>query len=170
MRTLTSCSKVSPNCLLQQVAIRREVGASLTVSVGIPNLQVFKKSLSLVVESLSSVVLLGYPRPSLAGISLPWVLTGTHRCALMPRVASRQSANPFVAGVVLKTWSWTWSEMRCREHSVRCWNGENTNPTERFQPQSWVRYPHNESISDLAPNTRLSHGRTDQPEGSLVLS
>ena len=31
------------------------------------------------------------------------VLTGTHRCALMPRVASRQSANPFVAGVVLKS-------------------------------------------------------------------
>ena len=50
----------------------------------------------------SSVVLLGYPRPSLAGIGVPWVLTRTQRCALMPRVASRQSANPFVAGVVLK--------------------------------------------------------------------
>ena len=34
---------------------------------------------------------------------VPWVLTGTHRCALMPRVASRQSANPFAAGVVLKS-------------------------------------------------------------------
>ena len=41
------------------------------------------------------MVLLGYPRPSLAGIGVPWVLTGSHRCALMPRVASRQSANPF---------------------------------------------------------------------------
>ena len=38
------------------------------------------------------MVLLGYPRPSLAGIGVPWVLTGTHRCALMPKVASRQSA------------------------------------------------------------------------------
>ena len=47
-------------------------------------------------------MLLGYPRPSLAGKGVPWVLTGTHRCALMPRVASRHSANPFEAGVVLK--------------------------------------------------------------------
>ena len=58
-----------------------------------------QKCLSLVIESLSSVVLLGYSQPSLAGIGVPWVLTGTHRCALMPRVASRQSANPLVAGV-----------------------------------------------------------------------
>ena len=71
-----------------------------------------KKCLSHIVETLSSVVLLGDPRPSLAGIGVPWVLTGTHQCALMPRVASRQSANPFVTGVVLKSWSWTWSE-RC---------------------------------------------------------
>ena len=48
-------------------------------------------------------MLVGYPRPSLAGIGVPWVLTGTHLCALMPRVASRQSANPFVVGVVLKS-------------------------------------------------------------------
>ena len=45
-------------------------------------------------ECLSLVVLLGYPRPSLAGIGVPWVLTGTHRCALMRRVALKQSANP----------------------------------------------------------------------------
>ena len=37
VQTLTSCSKVSPNCLPQQVAIRREVGATSTVNVGIPN-------------------------------------------------------------------------------------------------------------------------------------
>ena len=52
------------------------------------------KCLSVVVESLSSVVLLGYPRPSLAGNGVPWVLTRTDRRGLMPRVASRQSANP----------------------------------------------------------------------------
>ena len=65
------------------------------------------------------MVHLGYPRPSLAGIGVPWVLTGTHRCALMPRVASRQSANPL--------WLVKWrshvvldvvGEMCCREHSV----------------------------------------------------
>ena len=49
------------------------------------------------------MVLLGNPRPSLAGIGVPWVLTGTHRCALMLRVASRQSANPIVAGVIVKS-------------------------------------------------------------------
>ena len=38
------------------------------------------------------VVLLGYTRPSLAGIGVPWVLTGTHLCALMPRVAKKNKA------------------------------------------------------------------------------
>ena len=48
-------------------------------------------------------MLLGSARPSLAGIGVPWVLTGTHRCALMPRVQSRQRVNPFLAGVVLSS-------------------------------------------------------------------
>ena len=40
---------------------------------------------------------MGHPRPSLAGHRCSvGVLAGTHRCAMMPRVASRQSANPFV--------------------------------------------------------------------------
>ena len=59
-----------------------------------------------VFESCCRVIVVCYwatPRPSLAGIGVPWVLTVTHRCALMPRMASRQSANPFVAGVVLKS-------------------------------------------------------------------
>ena len=53
----------------------------------------------------------GYPRPS-AGIGVPWVLTGTHPCAFMPRVASKQSAN--LCGWCSREimWSWTWSE-RC---------------------------------------------------------
>ena len=53
------------------------------------------KCVSLVVESLSSVVPLGHPRPSVFAESVyRWALTGTHRCALMPKVASRQSAHP----------------------------------------------------------------------------
>ena len=43
---------------------------------------------------LSSCGAVGLPTAfRLCGIGVPWVLTGTHRCALMPRVASRQSAN-----------------------------------------------------------------------------
>ena len=58
---------------------------------------------------------MGYPRPSLAGIGVPWVLTGTHRCALMPRVASRQSANPLLlleCGLVNVSW---WSKQGQRD-------------------------------------------------------
>ena len=47
---------------------------------------------------------MGHPRPSLSGIGVPWVsLPGHHRCAFMPRVASKQSANPLwllVCGLV----------------------------------------------------------------------
>ena len=90
-----------------------------------PFCQCSTKCLSLVVESLSSVVLLGYPRPSLAGIGAPWVLTGTHRCALMPRVASGQSVNPLW---FVLSWSRVVmdvvGQMCCREPSVRCWNWE----------------------------------------------
>ena len=82
--------------------------------------QVFKKRLSLVVESLSSVVLWGYTRPSLAGIGVPWVLIGTHRCALMPRVASRQSANPFVARVVLKSCGRAFCQMLELRQTLEC--------------------------------------------------
>ena len=58
------------------------------------------------------VVLLGHPRPSVAGIGVPRVLTGT-------RVSSRQSAT----GVVLKSCVLdVVGEMCCRAHSVRCWN------------------------------------------------
>ena len=56
--------------------------------------RLFSECVSLVVESKSSVVLLGYPRASVFAASVHrWVLTGTHRCALMPWVASRQSAH-----------------------------------------------------------------------------
>ena len=87
------------------------------------------KCLSLVVESLSSLVLLGYPQPSLAGIGVPWVLTGTHRCALITTVASRQSANPFCGWCCLEVmWSWTWSE-RCVVVNILSDVGtENTHP------------------------------------------
>ena len=51
------------------------------------------------------VVLLGRPQPSLAGIGDPCVLTGTHRCALMPKVASKQSANPI--------YGWCYHEIMC---------------------------------------------------------
>ena len=41
-------------------------------------------------------LVVGHPRPSLAGIGCTvGVLAGTYRCALMPKVASRLSANPF---------------------------------------------------------------------------
>ena len=48
-------------------------------------------------------MLLGYPRHSLAGIGVPWVLNGTHRCALTPKVAIKAKRQPFVVGVVVKT-------------------------------------------------------------------
>ena len=49
----------------------------------------------------------GDPRPPLSGIGVPWVSLPTHRCALMPKVASRQSANPLwllECGLVNVSW------------------------------------------------------------------
>ena len=51
---------------------------------------------------------MGHPRPPLSGIGgAVGVLAGTHRCALMPRVASKQSANPLwflECGLVHVSW------------------------------------------------------------------
>ena len=54
----------------------------------------------------------GLPRLSLVDIGVPWVLTGTHRCALMPKGASRQSANHLWLVLSSSHVPWTWSE-RC---------------------------------------------------------
>ena len=75
-----------------------------------PWCQCSTKCLSLVVESLSSVVLLGYPRPSLTGISVQWVLTGTHRC-VDAQGGIKAKRQPFRGWFRLEVmWSWTWSE------------------------------------------------------------
>ena len=79
------------------------------------------------------VVLLGHPRPSLAGIGVPWVLTGTHRCASMSRVASMQSANPLWLVLSCSHVSWTWSERCVVVHILSDVGTENTHTPARLE-------------------------------------
>ena len=87
------------------------------------------------------VVLLGYPRPSLAGIGVAWVLTGTHRCALVPRVASRQSGKPSLC----VCWCCWGCDIMCslRSSSWSCFTliaTENTYTPARLEAQALSRH------------------------------